>query len=145
MPSALQFYWLSLGTAVLLLSFATVWELRTSSIPNHLTIVFLAFGLGLSVLDHQWAFHLTGFFFAAAPALLAYFRGYVGGGLTKLLAALGSLCGPKVVVLMFLPLVVLSGVVAYRAARKGGSAPIAGSPILLGSFVLATIASRFVP
>jgi Flp pilus assembly protein protease CpaA len=145
MLSAFQFYWLSVGSGFVLVSAASIWEFKTSSIPNRLTLVFLVFGLLLGVFDHSWAFHITGFFFAAAPALVAYHRGYVGGGLTKLFAATGALCGAKVIVLMFLPLVLISGLLAYKAVRQNRSAPFPGSPMVLASMLLATVASRFVP
>lgn len=71
-------------------------ELRTTRIPNWLTLVGLVSGIVLAVFDNLWALHGTGFVLGLILGVGLYVRANAGAGLTKLLAAVGTVIGPVI-------------------------------------------------
>jgi prepilin peptidase CpaA len=85
-----------IATVTVLSAAACDW--RSGRIPNALTYGAAAFGLTLAVATGALGVAAAGFAVGITIALALFFLGGLGGGDAKLLAALGLLLGPSVVV-----------------------------------------------
>jgi len=98
--------------AVSVASVAAVFDVRGRRIPNWIPVAGLAFGLALAGWSGAWAglaASIAGFALGGTLMLPGYLLGQQGGGDLKLMAALGSLLGPKVLLLTFVLFVVIIG------------------------------------
>jgi prepilin peptidase CpaA len=84
---------------------ATVIDLRTRRIPNMLTASMAALGLGLAAAgasDNTIGASLAGLVFGLLLMLPGYALGATGAGDVKLMAAVGAILGPALVLLAFI-------------------------------------------
>jgi prepilin peptidase CpaA len=133
---------------------ATVVDIRTRRIPNDLTATMAGIGVGLAATGISgmplWA-SMLGFVLGLALMMPGHLLGATGAGDVKLMAAIGAIVGPAVVVSAFLFTAIAGGVLALIVAtrRKRLAATFAGAGRLMaGSDVqqeirAATPASRF--
>lgn len=107
-----------------ILLIAGVTDLRSSKIPNWLTVSAMAAGL----LSHSWFDGLSGLLFSVkglglglALFLLFYVMGGMGAGDVKLLAAVGSFLGTEGVVSAGIMAMLLGGIyaIAMMISRDG--------------------------
>jgi len=100
---------------------AAVIDLRTGRIPNPLTAVVAAGGIGLAAFGltgHSMAGALVGALLGFALMLPGHVFGGTGAGDVKLLAALGTWLGPGGVLMAFLYSAIAGGVLAVAHAMK---------------------------
>jgi prepilin peptidase CpaA len=98
-----------------LVIFAAAFDLRTRRIPNWLCATGLVCGFGLQTVLFQWAGAREAIL-GTGLALLIYIPLFavraVGGGDVKLMAAVGSIAGPKAWIAIFLITAIVGGVIA---------------------------------
>ena len=133
---------------------ATVVDIRTRRIPNDLTATMAGIGVGLAATGISgvplWA-SMLGFVFGLALMMPGHLLGATGAGDVKLMAAIGAIVGPAVVVSAFLFTAIAGGVLALIVAmrRKRLAVTMAGAGRLIGGANVqqeirsATPASRF--
>jgi prepilin peptidase CpaA len=115
---------------------ATIIDLRTRRIPNTLTATMAGIGLGLAATGMSgisvWA-SMAGFAIGLALMIPGHALGATGAGDVKLMAAVGAVVGPALVVSAFLFTAVAGGVlaVAVAARRRRLAATIAGTGRLI--------------
>ena len=117
---------------------ATAIDLRTRRIPNGLTAAMTGTGIALAatgVSGISPAGSLFGFAVGIALMLPGYRFGATGAGDVKLMAAVGAIVGPAVVVTAFLFTAIAGGVLAIvvAARRKRLSATLAGTGRLIAA------------
>jgi prepilin peptidase CpaA len=117
---------------------ATVIDLRTRRIPNGLTAAMAGIGVGLAasgVSGISLAAAFVGFALGLALMLPGHLLGATGAGDVKLMAAVGAIVGPGMVVSAFLFTAVAGGVLAVIVAvrRQRLSATIAGTARLVST------------
>jgi len=115
------------GLALVLVTLASVWDLRTGRIPNALTYPVILIGPFIALLP--WAGpdiwnSLAGLAVAFLPALALWMMGALGGGDVKLLAAVGGLLGyPLILDTLFYSLIAGAGMgltlVVWRGQLSG--------------------------
>ena len=111
---------------------ATIVDIRTRRIPNELTAALAGIGLGLSAAGVSgipvWA-SMLGFVVGLALMMPGHVLGATGAGDVKLMAAVGAIVGPALVVTAFLFTAVAGGVLAVvvAARRRRLSATLAGT------------------
>jgi prepilin peptidase CpaA len=92
---------------------ATVVDIRTRRIPNELTAAMAGIGVGLSAAGVSgisvWA-SMLGFVIGLALMMPGHVLGATGAGDVKLMAAVGAIVGPALVVTAFLFTAVAGGV-----------------------------------
>jgi prepilin peptidase CpaA len=110
------------------LAAATATDLRSRRIPNELTAVMAASGLGLSVTGVSGvstAASLAGLVLGLLLMLPGYWLGATGAGDVKLMAAVGAIVGPPLVLSAFVCTSLAGGVlaviVAVRRKRLGAT------------------------
>jgi prepilin peptidase CpaA len=148
--SNLAFAALAAGVVV-----ATVVDLRTRRIPNVLTAAIAAVGIGIAAAGLNvvtvWAAAL-GVIVGLALMLPGHVLGATGAGDVKLMAAIGSLVGPVLVVKAVLFTLVAGGVLAVAVAlsRRRLGMTLAGTARLIAApgdarteITMAPAASRF--
>ncbi|HEY2588112.1 MAG TPA: A24 family peptidase [Tepidisphaeraceae bacterium] len=104
---------------VLLLSIAAATDARGRRIPNWLTLLLLAGGIGRSLLRGAPigpGFALAGVFVAAAIPFGQFTLGAVGAGDVKLMAGVGAWLGPWAGLAVFVIQAVIGGLVAIAQA-----------------------------
>jgi prepilin peptidase CpaA len=117
---------------------ATVIDIRTRRIPNDLTATMAGIGVGLSATGLSglpvWASFL-GFAVGLALMMPGHLLGATGAGDVKLMAAIGAIVGPGVVVSAFLFTAIAGGVLALAVAvrRRRLSATLAGTGRLIAA------------
>ena len=77
---------------------ACIWDLRFRQIPNFLTAPIAALGLFLAAVDGGWSgggWALAGLLVGAGLFVLPVALEYVGAGDLKMMAAAGTILGPK--------------------------------------------------
>ena len=101
-----------------LLATAIVTDLRSSRIPNWLTISAMVFGLA----GHAWQhglqgllFSLFGLFVGLGLFLLLHLSGSIGAGDVKLMAVVGAMVGPEEAFLSALLAITVGGLYALGA------------------------------
>ncbi len=132
---------------------ATAIDLRTRRIPNGLTAAMTGIGFALSatgVSGTPLAGAFVGFALGFALMLPGYGLGATGAGDVKLMAAVGAIVGPPLVVTAFLCTAIAGGVLALAVAvrRRRLAATLTGTGRLIGSggrhrIETATAAHRF--
>ena len=111
---------------------ATVVDIRTRRIPNELTATMAGIGVGLSAAGVSgisvWA-SMLGFVVGLVLMMPGHVLGATGAGDVKLMAAVGAIVGPALVVSAFLFTAVAGGVLAVvvAARRRRLSATLAGA------------------
>ena len=100
---------------------ATVVDIRTRRIPNDLTATMTGLGLGLSAIGLSgvpvWA-SILGFVVGLALMMPGHLLGATGAGDVKLMAAIGAIVGPAMVVSAFLFTAVTGGMLAVIVATR---------------------------
>ena len=117
---------------------ATVVDIRTRRIPNTVTAAMAGAGLGLAVSGFGGISLLAaalGLAIGLALMLPGHVLGATGAGDVKLMAAIGSLVGPALVVKAFLFTAVAGGVLAVIVAlrRRRLAATVAGTARLIST------------
>lgn len=103
------------------LAVATVSDLRTRRIPNVLTASMIGLGLGLAALGASgisMPASILGFFLGLLLMMPGYALGATGAGDVKLMAAVGALVGPALVIPAFLFTAIAGGVLAVIVAAR---------------------------
>ena len=114
------------------MAIATVVDLRTRRIPNELTAAMAGIGVGLSAAGVSgvplWA-SMLGFVIGLALMMPGHVLGATGAGDVKLMAAVGAIVGPAMVITAFLFTAIAGGVLAVLVAvrRRRLSATLAGT------------------
>lgn len=93
----LEFQTLSLTfviTITLFIVVALVVEFQKQKLPNWLTGMGLLIGMVLMIYDGHWGGHLWGLLVGIVIGMSLWFSGFAGGGLGKLLFAIGLIGGP---------------------------------------------------
>ena len=105
---------------------ATAIDLRTRRVPNALTFGTGAAGLALAFLegDGLGAAAIIGGLIGLALMLPGYLFGATGGGDVKLLAAFGTLLGPRDTLTAFLAMALAGGVLALIVIAHRGRAAL---------------------
>ena len=100
---------------------ATVVDIRTRRIPNDLTATMAGIGVGLAATGISgvplWA-SMLGFAIGLALMMPGHLLGATGAGDVKLMAAVGAIVGPAVVVSAFLFTAIAGGVLAVVVALR---------------------------
>ena len=115
---------------------ATVVDIRTRRIPNGLTATMAGIGVGLSATGVSgvplWG-SMLGFVIGLALMMPGHVLGATGAGDVKLMAAVGAIVGPSVVVSAFLFTAIAGGVLAVAVAvrRRRLSSTLAGAGRLI--------------
>ena len=107
---------LAAGTLV-----ATVVDIRTRRIPNELTAAMACFGIGLAAIGASGlsvGASLAGLVIGLALMMPGHLIGATGAGDVKLMAAIGGIVGPGMVVTAFLFTAVIGGVLAVVVAIR---------------------------
>ena len=102
---------------------ATVIDLRTRRIPNALTATMAGLGFAMALMKISGispVAALIGFVFGLALMLPGHALGATGAGDVKLMAAVGAIVGPAVVVTAFLATAVTGGILAVIVAIRRG-------------------------
>ena len=121
---------LGLATALLVLV-AALQDLRTRRIPNILLIVGCALGVVLNAWEAGWnglVLSVAGLGVGLLLMLPGYLLRFTGGGDVKLLAAVGSLLGPGIIVYAFVFSIMAGAAVAivqsiFAWAIQGAASP----------------------
>jgi prepilin peptidase CpaA len=117
---------------------ATIVDLRTRRVPNLLTATMTGLGMGLAAFgtsEISIGASVLGFVLGLALMLPGHALGATGAGDVKLMAAIGSIVGPAMVVTAFLFTAVAGGVLAVIVAlrRRRLSATIAGTARMIAA------------
>ena len=144
-----------LGAIAIGMAIATVVDIRTRRIPNELTAAMAGVGVGLSATGVSgvplWASAL-GFAVGLLLMMPGHVLGATGAGDVKLMAAVGAILGPTMVVKAFLFTAIAGGVLAIivAARRRRLTATLAGTGRLVAGssdtrerLRSAPVASRF--
>jgi prepilin peptidase CpaA len=116
---------------------ATVIDMRTRRIPNELTAAIAGVGVGLAASGTSgisvWA-SMAGFALGLALMMPGHALGATGAGDVKLMAAVGAVVGPSMVVTAFL-FTAIAGVLALAVAvrRRRLGATLAGTGRLIAA------------
>lgn len=117
---------------------ATVVDIRSRRIPNSLTATMAGVGVGLAATGLSGVSlvaSMAGFAIGVALMLPGHWLGATGAGDVKLMAAVGAIVGPALVVSAFLFTAIAGGVlalaVAFRRRRLG--ATLAGTGRLISA------------
>ncbi len=128
--------------SVLVLSIATVTDLRSRRIPNWLVLPFLVAGLVAGAWTHGWHGLLTsllGFTLGAVLFGVLCWMGGMGMGDVKLLAAIGAWIGPRQLLTAVVMISLIGGVLALVWMVTKG---IAGQVLSGAGELLATAPQR---
>lgn len=110
---------------------AAVTDLQSRRIPNFLFVLGCVFGVALNVWTEGWLglrVSAGGFAIGSAVMLPGYLVRFVGGGDLKLVAAVGSLLGPRTVLCAFLIAAIIAGLWAAAQGVCAWSTGGAGLP-----------------
>jgi prepilin peptidase CpaA len=122
---------------------ATIVDIRTRRIPNVLTAAMAAIGIGLAVTGVSglplWS-SILGLALGLALMMPGHLFGGTGAGDVKLMAAIGAILGPALIVTAFLFTAVAGGVlaIAVAARRRRLAATLAGT----GRLIAAPVSGR---
>lgn len=117
---------------------ASVIDLRTRRIPNALTAGMSGLGLALAMTGvsgvSPWA-SLAGLIIGFLLMMPGYMLGATGAGDVKLMAAVGAIVGPALVISAFLFTAIAGGIVAIVVAARRGrmAATLAGTGRLIAA------------
>jgi prepilin peptidase CpaA len=100
---------------------ATIVDIRTRRIPNEVTATMTGIGVGLALTGVSgvavWA-SLAGFALGVLLMMPGHALGATGAGDVKLMAAVGAIVGPELVVRAFLFTAIAGGVLAIGVALR---------------------------
>lgn len=100
---------------------ATIVDIRTRRIPNELTATMAGIGVGLAATGVSgvsvWA-SMAGFALGLALMMPGHALGATGAGDVKLMAAVGAIVGPGLVVSAFLFTAIAGGILAILVALR---------------------------
>ena len=129
---------MTLAVVAIGVTVATFIDIRTRRIPNELTAAMSGIGLamaatGLSGISARAA--IAGFAIGLILMLPGYLLGATGAGDVKLMAAVGAIVGPGLVVSAFLFTALAGGVLAIAVAARRGrvAATLAGTGRLIAA------------
>lgn len=108
---------------LIVLSIATIADLRSRRIPNWLVLPFLAIGPIVRTTADGWAGlgqSLAGFLLASVLLGVLHWLGGMGMGDVKLCAAIGAWIGPSQLMLALVAMGLIGGVMAFSWALLGG-------------------------
>ena len=111
----------TLGVLAAGLAVATIIDLKTRRIPNVLTGGMIAVGLALAAAGASGISvpaSIMGFCLGLALMMPGYLLGATGAGDVKLMAAVGALIGPALVINAFLGTAIAGGVLAVIVAAR---------------------------
>src|SRR4051812_13196163 len=114
---------IALWPTVLVMTIATVTDLRSRRIPNWLVVPFLTIGVVGSVFLEGWnglAQSALGILAAAVLMGVVYFLGGMGMGDVKLCAGVGAWVGPRQLLFVLAFMGLAGGVMAFGRAVWGG-------------------------
>ncbi|MGH9374487.1 MAG: A24 family peptidase [Vicinamibacterales bacterium] len=117
---------------------ATIVDIRTRRIPNELTATMAGIGVGFAATGVSgvslWG-SMIGFALGLALMMPGHLFGATGAGDVKLMAAIGAILGPALVVSAFLFTAIAGGVlaVAVAARRQRLAATLAGTGKLIAA------------
>lgn len=122
---------------------ATVVDIRTRRIPNVLTAAMSGVGIALAATGSSGITPLAalvGFSLGMALMMPGYMLGATGAGDVKLMAAIGAILGPTLVISAFLFTAIVGGLLALAVAARRGrvGATLAGT----GRMIAAPTAAR---
>jgi prepilin peptidase CpaA len=109
--------------SVVVLTVATITDLRSRRIPNWLVLPFLVAGIVVSGVTHGWhgiGQSLMGLALGGLIFGLLYWMGGMGMGDVKLLAAVGAWIGPGQLIIALVLTGIVGGVMAVFWAIAGG-------------------------
>jgi prepilin peptidase CpaA len=111
---------------------ATVIDIRTRRIPNELTAAMTGIGIAMAmtgISSISPAAAIGGFVLGLLLMLPGYMLGATGAGDVKLMAAIGAILGPGLVVTAFLCTAIVGGILALGVAAHRGrvAATLAGT------------------
>jgi prepilin peptidase CpaA len=117
---------------------ATVVDIRTRRIPNGLTAAMTGIGVGLAaagISGLSLGASLVGLVLGLALMMPGHMLGATGAGDVKLMAAVGAIVGPAVIVSAFLFTAIAGGVLAVVVAvrRQRLTATLAGTGRLIAA------------
>jgi len=117
---------------------SAVVDMWTRRVPNPLTLGTAAFGVLLAASHHTNVSvnqALAGFGLGLLLMLPSYIFGATGGGDVKLVAAYGTLLGPRTIVFAFLYMAIAGGLIAILVAlaRRNLRATVGRAAVLVGS------------
>jgi prepilin peptidase CpaA len=117
---------------------AAVVDIRTRRIPNELTAVMSGLGLAMAATGISGvhpAAAVAGFVIGMLLMMPGYLLGATGAGDVKLMAAVGAVVGPSLVVTAFLFTAIAGGALAIVVAMRRGrvAAALAGTGRLIAS------------
>ena len=111
---------------------ATIIDIRTRRIPNVLTASMTGLGIAMALLGISGisaGAALGGIFVGFLVMMPGYMLGATGAGDVKLMAAIGAILGPPLVVTAFLCTAIVGGILALVVAAQRGrvAATLAGT------------------
>jgi prepilin peptidase CpaA len=118
LPTSPNFTFVALASGALI---ATVIDVKTRRIPNIVTMTMAGIGLGLAasgVSGFSLGAAFLGLLVGLGLMLPGYALGATGAGDVKLMAAVGTLVGPWIVVKAFLFTGIAGGIIAVLVALK---------------------------
>ncbi len=126
-----------------LVMLAAAHDVRTRRIPNFLLILGCVAGILLNIWNNGWygaALSTGGFAVGLLLMLPGYLFRFTGGGDVKLLAAVGSLLGPKAIAYAFVFSMIAGAIVAvlqgvHAWAIQGAPSPFARYGAMVASLV----------
>jgi prepilin peptidase CpaA len=117
-----------LFAAATALLFAAAHDVAVRTVPNGLSLIVAAAGLGLNALDEQLGRALISGGLVFAGAWYCWRRGWIGGGDVKLLAACALLVPPAVVPELILSTAIAGGVLALSYVVLASVLPAQPTP-----------------
>lgn len=102
---------------------AAITDVRDGRIPNWLTFSLAGFGIGIQSWEYGWdglAYSLQGLGVGVICLLFFYVKGGMGAGDVKLLGAIGTVLGPKHVVVAFAVAAILGGLYSVALLSNQG-------------------------
>ncbi len=128
-------------------------ELRTRHVPNVITLPLLFVGMAITIWERNFYAQLIGLVIVTVWVIPAFSRGWIGGGVTKLMLGVGLCVGAWMAGYFTGVFIVLSGLfflstripwVAARIRKEGPSLP--GAPLsllaLLGAYGISLLVPR---
>lgn len=115
--------WVLTGTLFGLLAIAVWFDLHSRRVPNLLVSIGIALGVALQTATTGWPgtqSALLGGLLGLALLLPFYVLRAMGAGDVKLLAAVGTFLGPKLIVAAWLATLLAGGIISIFAAIAGG-------------------------
>jgi prepilin peptidase CpaA len=120
MNSTWEYLWIAIPLGLTLVAVAT--DLRRREVPDWVPVsifVWAIVGRAFGACPLAWGTLFTGGLLGLVASALVYARGGFGGGDVKLIAALGAVLGPWLLVQMLFWMAMAGAVMALVAAARG--------------------------